>query len=259
MRRRPDAQDVAAAGRSPARRAEHRVPRQARERPARTADVAWLKPGAGEAYKMACVRAGQREGQFKPAVLQYRKDLRFSFDDYVARPSRHDRRHACRTPPTVKPLRHPVQDRFRHASAERAETSTRLGRGRCWTRASPAAASRARGSTSPANRSTPRRRSSPGTSAPSATHVVDLASLRALDGVARAGDRRQSGCVVCDRARDPRSPSRRTPTRRSSVCSRLPRSPGTVSLHAPCSATQPRRRSRRPPISTAASGSPTSR
>jgi hypothetical protein len=46
-------------------------------------DVVWLKPGAGEAYKMACVRAGQREGQFKPVVLQYRKDLRFSFDDYV--------------------------------------------------------------------------------------------------------------------------------------------------------------------------------
>src|SRR5712691_5688341 len=46
-------------------------------------DVAWLKPGAGEAYKLACVRAGQREGQFKPIVLQYRKDLRFSFDDYV--------------------------------------------------------------------------------------------------------------------------------------------------------------------------------
>jgi GH3 auxin-responsive promoter len=46
-------------------------------------NVAWLKPGAGEAYKMACVRAGQREGQFKPAVLQYHKDLQFSFDDYV--------------------------------------------------------------------------------------------------------------------------------------------------------------------------------
>jgi len=46
-------------------------------------DVVWLKPGAGEAYKMACVRAGQREGQFKPVVLQYRKDLRFSFEDYI--------------------------------------------------------------------------------------------------------------------------------------------------------------------------------
>jgi hypothetical protein len=45
--------------------------------------VVWLKPGAGEAYKVACVRAGQREGQFKPAVLQYRKDLQFSIDDYV--------------------------------------------------------------------------------------------------------------------------------------------------------------------------------
>jgi hypothetical protein len=46
-------------------------------------DVVWLKSGAGEAYKMSCVRAGQREGQFKPVVLQYRRDLRFSFDDYI--------------------------------------------------------------------------------------------------------------------------------------------------------------------------------
>ena len=46
-------------------------------------NVVWLKPGAGEAYKVACVRGGQREGQFKPAVLQYHKDLQFSFDDYV--------------------------------------------------------------------------------------------------------------------------------------------------------------------------------
>ena len=44
-------------------------------------DLVWLKPGAGEAYKRACVQAGQREGQFKPAALQYRKDLRLSFDD----------------------------------------------------------------------------------------------------------------------------------------------------------------------------------
>ena len=46
-------------------------------------DLVWLKPGAGEAYKMACVRAGQREGQFKTVVLQYRKDLRFSFEDFI--------------------------------------------------------------------------------------------------------------------------------------------------------------------------------
>jgi hypothetical protein len=37
--------------------------------------VLWLKRGAGEAYKNLCVTAGQREGQFKPAVLIYRKDL----------------------------------------------------------------------------------------------------------------------------------------------------------------------------------------
>jgi len=45
--------------------------------------VVWLKPGAAEAYKAACVGRGQREGQFKPAVIQYRKDLVLSFDEYV--------------------------------------------------------------------------------------------------------------------------------------------------------------------------------
>jgi hypothetical protein len=47
--------------------------------------VAWLTGDAAEAYKTACVRAGQREGQFKPAVLQYRRDLTFSLDPYVIR------------------------------------------------------------------------------------------------------------------------------------------------------------------------------
>ena len=50
--------------------------------------IAWLKRGAADAYKRACVRAGQREGQFKPAVLQYRKDLILSFDDYLISPAR---------------------------------------------------------------------------------------------------------------------------------------------------------------------------
>jgi hypothetical protein len=45
--------------------------------------ISLLREGAGEAYKAACVRAGQREGQFKPAVLQYRKDLVLSFGPYV--------------------------------------------------------------------------------------------------------------------------------------------------------------------------------
>ena len=47
--------------------------------------VAWLTGGAAEAYKSACVRAGQREGQFKPVVLQYRRDLAFSLEPYVIR------------------------------------------------------------------------------------------------------------------------------------------------------------------------------
>lgn len=45
--------------------------------------LARLQPGTADAYKAACVRAGQRETQFKPAVLQYRRDLSMPFDDYV--------------------------------------------------------------------------------------------------------------------------------------------------------------------------------
>jgi GH3 auxin-responsive promoter len=45
--------------------------------------VAWMRLGAGEEYKAACVRKGQREGQFKPAVLQYKRDMPLSFDPYV--------------------------------------------------------------------------------------------------------------------------------------------------------------------------------
>jgi hypothetical protein len=47
--------------------------------------TSWLKRGTADAYKQAAVTAGQREGQFKLAVLQYRKDLIFRFDDYVDR------------------------------------------------------------------------------------------------------------------------------------------------------------------------------
>lgn len=47
--------------------------------------LVWLKPGTAEAHKAACVRAGQREGQFKAAVLQYRTALPLPLDDYVIR------------------------------------------------------------------------------------------------------------------------------------------------------------------------------
>jgi hypothetical protein len=45
--------------------------------------LAWLRRGAGEAYKATCVKAGQREGQFKPVVLQYGSKLAFSLEPYV--------------------------------------------------------------------------------------------------------------------------------------------------------------------------------
>jgi hypothetical protein len=45
--------------------------------------VSRLQPGTAETYKDVCVRAGQREAQFKPAVLQYRKDLKMPFHELV--------------------------------------------------------------------------------------------------------------------------------------------------------------------------------
>jgi hypothetical protein len=45
--------------------------------------LTWLKTGAGEAYKAACVRAGQREGQFKPTVLQYKRQLVLALERYA--------------------------------------------------------------------------------------------------------------------------------------------------------------------------------
>jgi hypothetical protein len=47
--------------------------------------LSWLSRGTADIYKSAAVRAGQREGQFKPAILVYRKDLTFPFDDHVVR------------------------------------------------------------------------------------------------------------------------------------------------------------------------------
>jgi sterol desaturase/sphingolipid hydroxylase (fatty acid hydroxylase superfamily) len=47
--------------------------------------AAWLRAGAGEAYKRHCVTQGQREGQFKCPALAYRRS--FGFDlDALARP-----------------------------------------------------------------------------------------------------------------------------------------------------------------------------
>jgi hypothetical protein len=47
--------------------------------------ASWLRPGAGDSFKEACVRAGHREGQFKPAVLHYRTQLAWPVDAHVIR------------------------------------------------------------------------------------------------------------------------------------------------------------------------------
>ena len=46
-------------------------------------NTTWLKPSVAEAYKISCINLGQREAQFKPAVLQYLKNLNFPFADYA--------------------------------------------------------------------------------------------------------------------------------------------------------------------------------
>ena len=61
---------------------EYRSKRASGRLPALT--MTWLKPGTGEAYKAACVRAGQREGQFKPVALQYRSRLALDIEAYAA-------------------------------------------------------------------------------------------------------------------------------------------------------------------------------
>jgi hypothetical protein len=45
--------------------------------------TAWLKFGTGEVYKSQCMSLGQREGQFKPSVLQYFHHLHLPLTDYV--------------------------------------------------------------------------------------------------------------------------------------------------------------------------------
>ena len=45
--------------------------------------TSWLKRGTAEAYKISCMNLGQREGQFKPAVLQYLQNLNLPLADYV--------------------------------------------------------------------------------------------------------------------------------------------------------------------------------
>jgi len=44
-----------------------------------------LAPGASVDYKNACVRAGQREGQFKPVVLQYQRELKWDLTPSLER------------------------------------------------------------------------------------------------------------------------------------------------------------------------------
>ena len=45
--------------------------------------AAWLRSDTAEAYKQFCVRAGQREGQFKTVAVAYRRDFKFDLDSRI--------------------------------------------------------------------------------------------------------------------------------------------------------------------------------
>jgi len=45
----------------------------------------WLAPETGDAFKQICVKQGQREGQFKPVALAYRKGFAFDLDAHAER------------------------------------------------------------------------------------------------------------------------------------------------------------------------------
>ncbi|MEQ1599186.1 MAG: GH3 auxin-responsive promoter family protein [Methylotenera sp.] len=45
----------------------------------------WLRHGTAEAYKTSCMNLGQREGQFKPTVLQYLQNLNLPLADYAVK------------------------------------------------------------------------------------------------------------------------------------------------------------------------------
>jgi sterol desaturase/sphingolipid hydroxylase (fatty acid hydroxylase superfamily)/L-alanine-DL-glutamate epimerase-like enolase superfamily enzyme len=74
----------------------------------------WLREGCAEAFKHHCVAAGQREGQFKPTVLAYRKGIAFDFDAWLARMKLESL--------DVHSLAIPFTSSVRHASAERQTT-----------------------------------------------------------------------------------------------------------------------------------------
>lgn len=56
----------------------------------RSLRVEMLRPGTGEACKLASIARGQRESQYKPAALQYASSCGFAFDEHLDRSSGDD-------------------------------------------------------------------------------------------------------------------------------------------------------------------------
>ncbi len=218
-------------------------------------DVVWLKPGAGEAYKMACVRAGQREGQFKPVVLQYRKDsavlvrrLHFLLSDMP-----HPRLRSLQSETAAHPLQRRLPPRVGRAVRDLqlwvdvVSDAGVVGLRRVLST----------GRTSPARSlDTAQRVLHQARAGHPRAHRRSGVAPR-VDGVERAGARCESGGVVRDRARHSRCLGKRPPPDGGAPALAAASSTGRFAT-PPCSGTHSPKRSRRPPISTVVSGSPTS-
>lgn len=66
---------------------EHNMEYQTKRNSGRLAllTLTWLRSGTAEAYKAAHVKLGQREGQYKPSVLLYARELRLALEDFAIR------------------------------------------------------------------------------------------------------------------------------------------------------------------------------
>ena len=212
------------------RRAEHRVPRQAGERPAQAARRRVAESRHRRSVQVACVRAGQREGQFKPVVLQCARTC--DFRSTTTRPPESHGRHASsqhhgETAPD--PVHRRVPPRVRGAIRDlNALGGGGVGDGRRGVRrVCPEGVNHRRVARHRAGVREPARAR---TSRPHRRPRV----APGVDGLQRAGYRCQSCGVVRDRARHPRRAGEGSGTRRWSVCCRFPSSRESFTTR-PCS------------------------
>ena len=249
----PDAQTVAASSRPSARRAEHRIPRQARERPARATGCR-----VAETRRRRSVQDGVRPRRTARRSVQAGRAAVSQGPAVLVRRLRHLLAHAHRVFASIalKPLHIPFTVAFRHASAERSETST------LWADVVLNTGAVGCGESCPREYVT-------GESLDTAQtffgrheralreHIVDLSSLRAWMA-SNAQDIDANPAAWCAIELAILDALAKDAERDGGASALAPRVRGKVSLHGRARRRAARRHSKRRPISTAVLASPTS-